>query len=292
MAQPQNTIILSEKTVANSDITPKNTANLAAALRSLAAHYNTPEFIANDPVQFPHRYLPKGYSGSEASLTHQQKCDIEVSAFLTAWISWGNRRQIIRTAQHLDADIFRSRPFDYLMSGEWAQFLGNQSCFYRTQRKNDFALLMERLKGIYLDYEDLESAVKEDADKGMNYAESLSYRFRGIQGIADARKGSPCKRLWFFLRWMVRTDHIVDLGIWRTLSPENLIIPLDTHVFHTARQLGLTARRTADIRTALEITLHLKTIFPSDPTLGDFALFGYGEEQSHTTPCKSKERQQ
>lgn len=242
--------------------------SLALRLRQLAAHYNTPEFIRHDPVQFPHRYL--------------QKKDIEVSAFLTAWISWGNRRQIIRTAEHLDTHIFRSHPFAYLMSSEWAQFLGDNTCFYRTQRLNDFALLMQRLQHIYCDYPDLESAVIEDADHGMDYAQSLSGRFHGITGIADAAKGSPCKRLWFFLRWMVRTDGIVDLGIWRSLSPENLIIPLDTHVFHTARQLGLTTRRTADIRTAREITQRLLTIFPADPVLGDFALFGYGEEQAHT----------
>lgn len=242
--------------------------SLALRLRQLAAHYNTPEFIRHDPVQFPHRYL--------------QKKDIEVSAFLTAWISWGNRRQIIRTAEHLDTHIFRSHPFAYLMSGEWAQFLGDNTCFYRTQRLNDFALLMQRLQQIYCDYPDLESAVREDADHGMDYAKSLSRRFHGITGIADAAKGSPCKRLWFFLRWMVRTDGIVDLGIWRSLSPENLIIPLDTHVFHTARQLGLTTRRTADIRTAREITQRLRTIFPADPVLGDFALFGYGEEQART----------
>lgn len=275
---------------------------LANRLRLLAAHYNTPEFIEHDPVQFPHRYLKMdatvqadkttplqhyalsggtGGGANSCALNPQQKKDIEVSAFLTAWISWGNRRQIIRTAEHLDTAIFRSRPFHYLMSGEWTQFIGDNACFYRTQRNNDFALLMQRLQKVYYDYKDLESAVREDANNGMDYAASLSRRFHGITGIADAGKGSPCKRLWFFLRWMVRTDGIVDLGIWRTLSPENLIIPLDTHVFHTARELGLTTRRTADMRTALEITRRLKTVFPTDPALGDFALFGFGEEQSH-----------
>lgn len=246
----------------------KEQPQLAEKLRLLAAHYNTPEFIAHDPIQFPHRYT--------------EKKDIEVSAFLTAWISWGNRRQIIRTAETLDHNIFRSHPFSYIMSGEWEQFRHSTSCFYRTQKYRDLAMLMERLRTIYSDYLDLESAVREDAEKGMNYAESLSNRFRGIQGIADAAKGSPCKRLWFFLRWMVRTDGVVDLGIWRTLSPENLIIPLDTHVFHTARLLGLTTRRTADMRTAVEITNRMKEIFPTDPALGDFALFGYGEELSHS----------
>ena len=80
---------------------------------------------------------------------------------------------------------------------------------------------------------------------------------------------------------MVRRDGIVDLGIWRRLSPADLVIPLDTHVYHTALSMGITSRRTADIKTAREITDYFRRIFPSDPALGDFALFGYGEEQSH-----------
>ncbi|MDO5760349.1 MAG: DUF2400 family protein, partial [Bacteroidota bacterium] len=73
-----------------------------------------------------------------------------------------------------------------------------------------------------------------------------------------------------------RRDGIVDFGIWDIISPKDLIIPVDTHVFQQARQLGLTQRKTADFKTAKEITQQMKEVFPFDPTLGDFALFGYG----------------
>ena len=79
-----------------------------------------------------------------------------------------------------------------------------------------------------------------------------------------------------FLRWMVRTDGIVDFGIWKTVfHPRQLIIPLDTHVHQISLELGLTQQRTATLKTALEITEALSHIFPDDPCLGDFALFGY-----------------
>ena len=80
-----------------------------------------------------------------------------------------------------------------------------------------------------------------------------------------------------FLRWMVRADGIVDLGIWRaTISPGQLLIPLDTHVRRVASRLGLTSRKSASLATAREITDALAALFPGDPCLGDFALFGYG----------------
>ena len=237
--------------------------SLQKRLAALAVRYNTPSFIASDPVQFPRRY--------------KEKRDIEISAFVTAWISWGNRKQIIKTAEKIDKEIFGGQPFKYLMSCEWRRYQGDGRCFYRTVRNGDFFLLMERLHAIYGRHADLEAAVAEERGRGgTDPAQALSVLFRGIGGIADASLGSPCKRLWFFLRWMVRRDGIVDLGVWRTIDPRELLIPLDTHVHHEALQMGITARRTADIRTAREITDYFRAIFPDDPALGDFALFGYG----------------
>ncbi len=242
-------------------------SELSQKLAQLAHHYNSPTFIAADPVQFPRRYTDKR--------------DIEISAFVTAWISWGNRRQIIKTASFIDTEIFCSHPYDYLMSTQWRKYKDSPQCFYRTCRYSDFFSLMERLHGIYATHPDLEDAVVLLTARGLDPAHALSKLFSGISGIANAALGSPCKRLWFFLRWMVRRDGIVDLGIWRRLSPADLVIPLDTHVYHTALSMGITSRRTADIKTAREITDYFRRIFPSDPALGDFALFGYGEEQSN-----------
>lgn len=236
----------------------------AAELTALAHHYNTRSFIESDPVQFPHRYT--------------EKKDIEVSALVTSWISWGNRKQIIRTAEMIDSTLFGGKPFDYLTSRRWEAFRYDTRCFYRTVKYADFYTLMERLWSVYQDFEDLEACVISHIGEGLNPAEAISHQFSGIAGIADARKSSPCKRLWFFLRWMVRRDGIVDLGVWQKIAPASLLIPLDTHVHHVALQMGITTRRSADKRTAEEITAFFRHIFPQDPALGDFALFGYGIE--------------
>ena len=77
-------------------------------------------------------------------------------------------------------------------------------------------------------------------------------------------------------RWMVRDDGKVDLGLWKASDKRDLILPLDVHVYAQAVDLGLTSRRQKDIVTAREITDAFREIFPDDPCLGDFALFGYG----------------
>ena len=100
--------------------------------------------------------------------------------------------------------------------------------------------------------------------------------FRDIEGIPVLTGTSACKRLAMFLRWMVRKDGIVDFGIWGTsIRPHELIIPLDTHVHQISLELGLTNQKNATLKTAVEITEALKEVFPDDPCLGDFALFGY-----------------
>ena len=108
----------------------------------------------------------------------------------------------------------------------------------------------------------------------------LQQLFADLNGIPVLHGTSACKRLAMFLRWMVRTDGIVDLGIWRTaVNPRQLIIPLDTHVHQISLRLGLTGQKTATLRTAREITDALAKVFPDDPCLGDFALFGYDINQ-------------
>ena len=87
---------------------------------------------------------------------------------------------------------------------------------------------------------------------------------------------SALKRLNMALRWLVRTDGIVDIGIWRLLTPDRLFIPLDVHVGNTSRQLGLLRRRTDDRRAVDELTAALRQFNPDDPTVYDFALFGIG----------------
>jgi len=108
--------------------------------------------------------------------------------------------------------------------------------------------------------------------------------------VPSPRKGSACKRLNMYLRWMVRSDE-VDLGLWREVPTSMLVIPLDFHVSRLARELGLTERKADDWRTAEEITDHLREFDPDDPAKYDFAIFGMGvsgEKPSEVVKKQSK----
>lgn len=94
--------------------------------------------------------------------------------------------------------------------------------------------------------------------------------------ISSDRPGaSAAKRLMLFLRWMVRNDEL-DLGLWKSLTPQDLIIPLDTHMMHISAILGLRNRKSADLTTALEITEGFRRINPEDPVKYDFCLTRLG----------------
>jgi uncharacterized protein (TIGR02757 family) len=95
--------------------------------------------------------------------------------------------------------------------------------------------------------------------------------------IASPQRGSTCKRLNMFLRWMVRKDkQVVDFGIWKTIKPSELICPIDVHVARVSRKLGLIKRTQTDWLTALELTETLRSFDPKDPVKYDFALFSLG----------------
>lgn len=95
------------------------------------------------------------------------------------------------------------------------------------------------------------------------------------QFFPSPEKGSACKRMNLFLRWMIRTADI-DMGIWDKIPPSKLIIPLDTHISKISRCLGLTKRTASDWKTAREITTSLKKLDPIDPLKYDFALCHHG----------------
>jgi uncharacterized protein (TIGR02757 family) len=100
---------------------------------------------------------------------------------------------------------------------------------------------------------------------------------RGISVIIPKDTTSACKRVCMFLRWMVRTNSPVDLGLWADfIDRRSLIIPLDTHVLQQSERLGLITSKTASMTAARKLSAVLATIFPDDPLKGDFALFGHG----------------
>lgn len=154
--------------------------------------------------------------------------------------------------------------------------------------------MLRGLRAIYRRYGSLESfatAIGAPADeapawkiaKAMNTVFDSENRLcrRPLDGPsrclpADAA-GSALKRFNMMLRWLVRNDGIVDLGVWSALSPAQLYIPLDVHSARTARALGLLQRKANDRRAVEELTAALRRLRPDDPVVYDFALFGAGE---------------
>lgn len=227
-------------------------------LRVLADKYETKNFIAFDPIQIPHRYTDKR--------------DIEISAFVTAWISWGNRTSIIRTADFIDREIFKCKPYEFIMNlRNFEEFQDDSRKIYRTFSYADFYNLCYMLHGIYSMNESFESFMDVSYE---DYLSGLMDYFKGVKGIPQ-KPNSACKRLNMFLRWMCRKNSPVDFGIW-DFDPKDLIVPIDIHVLRTARKLGLTKKNNPTFNAAVEITEAMKEVFPNDPCRGDFALFGAG----------------
>ena len=247
--------------------------NTNSLLIEYAKTYNIKEFISSDPIQFPHRF--------------KEKKDIEISAFISSWLAYGNRKAILKTLEEIHKEFekdYSSSPFEFIKNKGFEKYKDNKKSLYRFYKYNDYYSLCQVLFNIYIKEENpsLEDKIKKklEAKESKNpdcldIIDVIINLFKEVEGIPINNK-SACKRLCMLLRWLVRNDKIVDLGIWTIIKPEDLIIPVDTHVHQQALKLNITKSKQANMKTAIEITSYLKTVFPLDPTLADFSLFGYG----------------
>lgn len=224
------------------------TPGLKEQLIDWAEKYNDPVYFDEDPIAFPRRFARDG-----ASLK-----DIEIASVFAAHFAWGRRAMIVRDCERL-FDHMEWRPLDYVMSGDWRD---DPASIHRTVKWSDTAAICRRLKDFYTAQDSLEPL-------GAKQIREVVFGQK-----PDAK--APDKKINMMRRWLVRDDGKVDLGLWKHTSPSELLIPLDVHVYDQAVALGLTARRSKDLATALQITDAFREIFPSDPAKGDFALFGYG----------------
>ncbi len=229
---------------------------IEAADRSENAH-----FIDSDPVRFPHRYTDRH--------------DIEVSAFISAWMAYGSRRVFLNVLEKLHTMMDDcGGPYAFVINRRFTGIdVDEEMCLYRFYKWSDLFQLCDRLSEAYMKMDSLEEFFIPGhvLDEGV---ERLCRFFAGVQGIPVAGSTSANKRFYMFLRWMVRENSPVDFGIWTAVKPSQLIIPLDTHVFQSACRYGLTTRRSADLKTAIEITCAMAAIWPDDPARADFALYG------------------
>jgi uncharacterized protein (TIGR02757 family) len=243
--------------------------NLKDYLDELVAKNNTEAFIKDDPVQFPHRY--------------SDVRDIEIVSFLVATIAWGNRKMILNSANNMLAIMGKS-PYDYVMSGGWEK-LDDSKCVHRTFFGRDLKYYCKGLSKAYqMPVNSLENVFyneEHDVWRGIQNFRDLIAEANGCTSkhisnpsCCEPKKGSACKRLHMALRWLVRNDGMVDIGIWKRLNPRDLMIPLDVHVARVSRDLGLIERKSNDRQTVEMLTAKLREFDPADPVKYDFALFG------------------
>lgn len=240
-------------------------------LNEKVALYNNKNFIETDPIQIPHLFSLKE--------------DVEIAGFLTAIISWGNRKMILKNAHEL-IEIMGNSPYDYIMS--WNIKNSNQlkNFIHRTFNTIDLEYFMKALQNIYAKHNGLESVFSKHVEKNSTQKSisefkkvffELDYPQRTLKHISDPLNNSAAKRINMYLRWMVRKDNCgVDLGIWEKIPMSALSCPLDVHSGNVARKLQLLNRIQNDAKAVAELDLNLRKMDNIDPVKYDFALFGLG----------------
>jgi uncharacterized protein (TIGR02757 family) len=248
-----------------------NKIELKEFLEAKVEEYNHPRFIETDPIQIPHQF--------------SKKEDIEIAGFLTATISWGNRKSIITNANKM-MTLLNQSPFDYVMNHEASDLEKLRPFVHRTFNEDDLIQFIKSLNHIYKNHGGLEAVFSKYSEEfsTQNAIHQFKKHFFEIEHltrtqkhVSDPSKNSAAKRINMFLRWMVRDDNNgVDFGIWKSLTPAQLSCPLDVHSGNVARALGLLKRKQNDAKALKELDLALRKLDINDPVKYDFALFGLG----------------
>ena len=240
-------------------------------LTSLANKYERADFINGDPSWFMHQV--EGDSNKE------------ILAFIASSLSYGSRKQFLPKIESL------------MINGDYDKWLKNRDyekivphtdeCFYRLYTKammNDFLNALAQMIEQYGSMRVFIMSIKKTDEKlsALDAVKALTSWFatHGSTGVIPKDATSSCKRVCMFLRWMVRDNSPVDLGLWSDLIDKStLIIPMDTHVLQEATKLGLISSKCTSMSAALKLSQKLREIWPDDPIKGDFALFGLGVDK-------------
>lgn len=232
---------------------------------------NSVDFIGSDPVQFPRRFADQR--------------DIEIVSLLSATIAWGKRSMICRNAEKM-LSLMDGQPYKYVMDAGYEDL---PDCnIHRTFFAANLRHYLRGLKSIYDRYPTLEAFAAErlkgfDDHLSWHLADAINRELAAANGGCDDSRCLPLgldksalKRFNMALRWLVRDDGIVDMGVWKAIRPSQLYVPLDVHVGNVSRKLGLLTRKANDRRAVEELTARLRQFNPADPVIYDFALFGIG----------------
>ncbi len=236
-----------------------------------------------DPVQFVHCY--------------DDARDREIVGFVAAAFAYGNVRSVLRTVETI---VSRMGPHparfvaDFDPRRDARLFRG---FYHRWNTDRDLSVLLWILGRFLEKYGSLEEAIVGSGARAPHLASEALDRFSGAAlGFGHERyypasdrtrvgvryffprpsAGSACKRLNLFMRWMVREDDGIDCGVWRRISPRDLVMPVDTHIARISRYIGLTDRVTPGWKMALDVTESLRALDRDDPLRYDFALCHLG----------------
>lgn len=255
-------------------LSPAQLTSLKPWLDSLCDQVEVPCYIVSDPVSFLHAY--------------QDKEDQLLAGFFAAIMAWGRRDIVLAKVSDLLSRMDH-RPEEFIRFFDESRASALKGFKHRTFTDEDIYWLVKILHQILVSHGDFESFWKycyfRAQSKDQHLMDVFHHEFfdmvpecpqRTRKHIADRRKKSSCKRLYLYLRWTIRRDSSVDLGLMNFMAPDELYVPLDVHVARHARRLGLLGRTQNDWQAVEELTHRLREINPIDPVRYDYALFGIG----------------
>ncbi len=235
--------------------------------------FNNTSFIETDPISIPHQF--------------SKKEDIEIASLFVATIAWGQRTSIINNGNKL-MRLMNDEPHDFILNFSKKDAARFEGFVHRTFNATDCVFFLNSLKNIYINHGGLEAAFSTDFSIRETDVKNAITNFRTLflntthlsrseKHISNPSAKSSAKRLCMFLRWMVRKDkHGVDFGLWKSINPSQLCLPLDLHTGNVSRKLGLLNRTQNDWQAVEEITSVLRNFDKNDPIKYDFSLFGLG----------------
>ncbi|MCX7944096.1 MAG: TIGR02757 family protein [Deltaproteobacteria bacterium] len=249
---------------------------LREILETLYHKINNKSSIRNDPIKFPHRY--------------KNEEDVLLVGFISAIYSYGKVDLFTPILERIFTPLgdTPAQSLKKMTSQDIAEISTNN--YYRFYTSKDLSILLLTLRNILrknslIDFFEDSLNQNEIISSILSLRNNFFYEMMNIgsvkitNGISfmfpDPNSGSALKRIFMFLRWMVRRDEI-DFGIIKSIKPKNLIIPLDTHIANIARLLDMTRRKNNDLKCAIEITHFLGKVEPNDPVKYDFALAHIG----------------
>lgn len=240
-------------------------------LEELYRKFNKREFIHPDPLEFVCKY--------------RDPADREVVGLIASSLAFGNVKQIIKSVNSV-LEKLDPAPAQFLKQIQDRRLLTLYPQFkHRWTTGDDVSSFLIGIKKILMRFGSIQecfaAGIKSNSPTTLPALAPFVNELLTSSGIQKSslmplpEKGSACKRLNLFLKWMVRHDE-VDPGGWDCIAPAQLIIPLDTHMHCIGCSLNLTQRKQGDMKTALEITEAFRKFSPEDPTKYDFALTRLG----------------